>query len=92
MGRAWCFKTIERDGQIELLECSRARHDGWSDAMAIRDVGDARAYRCNATGDIVWTREGSLVEVIDALMNLPAPDAPGAPRLVIGPGPSLWKP
>jgi hypothetical protein len=54
----------------------------WSDALAIRDPGDARAYRCTAEGGVVWDRDGTLVCVLDELLALPRADAPGAPRLV----------
>ncbi|MCA1702206.1 MAG: hypothetical protein LC808_02615, partial [Actinobacteria bacterium] len=35
-------------------------------------------------------REGTLCEVADGLLALPAPPAPGAPRLVIATGPRVW--
>jgi hypothetical protein len=66
--------------------------DGWSDAIAIRDLGDARAFRCDPAGGEVWKREGGLVEVIDGLVDLPAPDQPNAPRLAKATAPELWVP
>lgn len=45
----------------------------WYDTEAI-------AHRCNATDVKVWRAEGTLVEVIAALRELPAPDAENAPR------------
>ncbi len=40
----------------------------------------------------VWEREGTLADVIDGLIELPAPDEPGTPRLVTGRRPILWTP
>ncbi|MFL6141751.1 MAG: hypothetical protein ACJ72N_07765 [Labedaea sp.] len=40
----------------------------------------------------MWQREGGLVDVIDGLMELPAPNESGAPRLVRGTAPRLWTP
>jgi hypothetical protein len=65
---------------------------GWSDAISIRELCNAKAFRCDHTGGTVWKREGGMVEVIDSLIDLPAPDDPRAPRLVIGTAPSLWTP
>jgi len=92
-GGGWVFQPVVIDGGLELLAGWRAwLVDGSTDAIAVRNVGDAKAYRCDATGGEVWGREGSLVEVIDALIELPAPDAPRAPRLVKGRRPILWTP
>lgn len=88
----WRFQPIHLDGELRLLAGSRTWPTGWSDALVIRDVGDAKGFRCDPASGQVWTHEGGLVEVIDALMQLPPPDVPGAPRLVTGRGPTLWTP
>ncbi|WP_253837972.1 hypothetical protein [Actinokineospora globicatena] len=43
-------------------------------------------------GDLVWTRDGGLIEVITHLAALPHPDDPLAPQLIIGRTPTLWTP
>ena len=72
--------------------CAGVPPEGWSDAVAIANRDDARAYRCDPAGGEVWGREGGLAEVIDALIELPAPHEPGAPRLVKAIAQRLWAP
>jgi hypothetical protein len=88
----WQFQPVLVSGELELLTGARVWPDGWSDAIAIRDLTDAKAFRCDPDGGAVWLREGGLVEVVDGLMELPAPDQPGAPKLVRARTPKLWTP
>lgn len=88
----WSFLPIRRDGELELLTGARGWPGGWSDAVAIRDLGDARGFRCDPVGGVVWRREGGMAEVVEGLLELPTPDHPRAPRLVIGTAPGLWTP
>lgn len=88
----WFFQDIHRDGERVLVIGARLWPDGSSEAIAIGDVDDAKAYRCDAAGGLVWTREGGMAEVIDALLDLPAPSEPDAPRLVLGSAPKRWTP
>lgn len=88
----WIFHLVRVDGELHLLVGTRMWPLGWSDAIAIRDVGDAKAFRCDPDGDEVWTYEGGLADVIDAVMELPAPDDPKAPRLVKARGSELRLP
>jgi hypothetical protein len=91
--RRWHFVPNYRLGDVELLVGARVwRPEGWSDAIAIADHDDARAFRCDPAGGEVWGREGGFAEVIDSLIELPAPDEPDAPRLVRGPARRLWVP
>jgi hypothetical protein len=83
-GGGWEFFPLHRDGELVLVVGARAWQDGWSDSFAVRDRGDAKGFRCDPDGGEVWRREGSLIDVVDALRELPAPGQPGAPRLVIG--------
>jgi hypothetical protein len=87
----WSFQPVQVDGHLELLTGARVWPDGWSDAIAIRDRGDAKAFRCDPAGGEVWGREGSLAEVIDGLLELPEPGQPGAPTLVKARA-QLWTP
>lgn len=88
----WVFQPVLVDGGLELLVGARTWPYGWSDAIAIRDLRDAKAFRCDPAGGEVWQREGGLVEVIDGLVELPAPGQPGAPRLVRAKAVTLWTP
>lgn len=78
---AWFFQPVLVESELELLVGVRTWPHGWSDTIAIRDLGDAKAFRYDPAGGDVWQREGGLVEVIDGLLELPAPDQAGAPRL-----------
>jgi hypothetical protein len=91
-GVGWFFRPLLVEGRVELLTGARMWPDQWSDAIAIRNLGDARAFRCDPAGGEVWKHEGGLVEVIDSLVALPAPHEPHAPRLVKATAPKLWTP
>ncbi len=52
------------------------------DTCAIRLLADTAAAR----GGVVWKQSGSLNDTIAALLELPAPDQPGAPNLIIASG------
>lgn len=88
----WAFLPIHDDNVLILLTGVRVWPDGSSDAFAIRDAADARAYRCNPVGGVVWLLEGDTTEVLDGVLGLPNPSDPRAPRLVIGTAPRLWTP
>jgi hypothetical protein len=89
----WVFAPIRTDGDLQLLAGWRVWPLGWSDAIAVRDVGDATAFRCDPAGGDVWHREGSLASVLDELIELPAPGERLAPTLVKGSyRPTLWAP
>jgi hypothetical protein len=89
--RGWSFRAAGIDTGGFLVGWFVWPHN-WMDALTIADEGDVRADRCDPDGGVVWKRDGSLVDVVAALLELPSPDAPNAPRLVIGKGHSLWTP
>lgn len=73
------------------------------DAVVVRDEDDATAYRSRvdegdvnfnamAPGNVVWWRDGDVPAVVDELLDLPRPDEPKAPRLVVPTPSSLWVP
>jgi len=73
---------------------------GWpefDDRIQINDENDAIATRAATdveanTNDVVWSYEGGTLATINALLELPKPHEPGAPRLAHR-GPSgLWLP
>jgi hypothetical protein len=60
----WFFRPLLVEGRVELLTAARMWPDQWSDAIAIRNLGDARAFRCDPAGGEVWKREGLRREVL----------------------------
>lgn len=82
-------------GVPQRVEAVRDWGAGWRDAISIRDRGDVLGIRCFVgvqPPELVWERTGSLTELIDALLGLPAPGERLAPPLVIGSAPALWLP
>jgi hypothetical protein len=57
------------------------------DAIRIRMDTDALGVRVDSEGGLLWHRDGDLTTVVDALLELPAPWDPRAPRLIIGSAP-----
>ncbi|HEX7661169.1 MAG TPA: hypothetical protein VF444_16990 [Pseudonocardiaceae bacterium] len=88
----WTFLPTTVDGEVTELHGIRGWPQGWADAMRVRYLTDAAAVRCDYTGAITWRCEGTLTDVIDGLLCLPAPGDRLAPRLVIDAGPALWTP
>jgi hypothetical protein len=86
----WVFLPTSIDGHLVQLQAVRTWPEGWADAVHIRYVTDAAGLRTNYTGEVTWQREGTLSEVINGLIALPAPSDRLAPRLVIARGPQLW--
>jgi hypothetical protein len=82
-------------GSPDLLVYIHPWPDGSTDALAVKGETDALAERTNPDGDPVWRHEGTLTDAIDALREVPPPNAANAPRLVL-PGratrPDLWRP
>jgi hypothetical protein len=88
----WIFATVAQDGEVTHVQGVRAWPDYWTDAIGVRYTTDAQGLRADPTGHVVWKREGSLAEVVSALLELPAPSTGNAPRLAIGSAPRLWTP
>jgi len=88
----WRFLPEYRDGELELVTGIRIWPDGWTEAVAIRSQDDAKAFRCDPAGGEVWGREGGLAEVLDSLIDLPAPHTRHAPTLVKARAPRPWIP
>ena len=64
----------------------------WGDMIQIRNINDAAAVRLNPRKEMVWKYTGGMTSAIDELLELPHPDDPHAPRLVIGTVRGLWTP
>ncbi|WP_158852379.1 hypothetical protein [Saccharothrix deserti] len=82
------------DGVPTEVDGFRLWPDGRHDAIRVRSSTDAMALR--ADGDeppgIVWERAGSLSDVVEGLLSLPAPTQRFAPRLIVASAPALWLP
>jgi hypothetical protein len=83
----WAFFPTVLDAQIVHIYGMRTWPEGWADVICIRGTTDAAALRSDYTGSVTWQRDGTLTDVIDGLIALPAPDDRLAPRLVIGQAP-----
>lgn len=91
----WRFlQPFTAGGHVVQVQAYRAWPGGWVDVLRVRAVTDAAGLRSDGGSPpgIVWSRDGGVADVVDALLTLPPPDAPGAPRLVRGTGPGLWTP
>jgi hypothetical protein len=86
----WMFLPTIEDGQLVEVHGVRMWPEGWADAIRVRYTTDAVGLRNDHAGGITWHLEGTLAEIVDGLIALPAPSDRLAPRLVIGRGPMLW--
>lgn len=80
------------NGEPVEVDGFRARPDGWTDAIRVRSPTDSMALRSDGgePPGIVWERTGTLIQVVEGLLGLPAPDTRLAPRLVPVRAPRLW--
>lgn len=89
----WRFVPLRgRDGELTELRGVRMWPGGYADALRLHYVTDAAAVRFDHAGGLLWQRTGTLVDVVDGLLALPAPDHPGAPHLVTTTLERQWKP
>jgi len=84
----WQFLPLHEAG--ELIGFAGLRRSGEStiDVLQVFDRHDCRAARLvmdapDAPGGIVWRFDGGLTEAVQELRSLPAPDEPGAPKLIV---------
>lgn len=87
---SWAFVPAVADGELVAIQGWRAWPNRWSDGIRILYVSEAMALRCDPAGWVTWRCEGTLVEVVNALLELPEPD--DSPHLVIDRAPVLWAP
>ncbi|MFE9747590.1 hypothetical protein ACFYOT_22030 [Saccharothrix saharensis] len=83
----WRFLPIEA-GRSQI-DGFRRWPDGWSDAIRIKDSGDALGLRLDRDHAITWEYAGALAEVVQELLLLPQPSSRLAPRLAKGKGPRV---
>ncbi len=94
----WRFLPIEGDEKTAVLEGFKAWPAGWRDCIRVREENDALGLRIRVPSDrhtspeITWEYSGTLDEVCQELLALPAPETRHAPNLVIGSAPKLWTP
>ena len=88
----WNFLPTVVDGELTEVHGFLTWPGGWADAVRVRHTTDAAGLRIDCDGGITWTREGSLTEVIQGLISLPAPSDRLAPRLVFASAPKLFVP
>lgn len=95
--RGYLFHAVrDEDGEVTVLVGAY----GWPDCydrLHIWDEREAIAARMVPSGrhgadDVVWTYEDGAVGTIQALLDLPDPDQPGAPRLARRAPSGLWLP
>lgn len=87
-GAGWLFRPLGDPASPAGI--AGVRHWGqYSDFLFILGRTETRAVRLladapGAPGGIVWSQEGALAQTVPALLELPAPDEPAAPRLILG--------
>jgi hypothetical protein len=98
--RGFVFHAIrDEDGEVRVLVGAY----GWPswppyyDRLHIWDEHEAIAARAVPSGrhgaeDVVWTYSDDALATIQALLELPGPDEPGAPRLARRAPSDLWLP
>ena len=68
----WTLRPVVDDHhEVTVVQGVRVYPQGWVDAIGVRYTTDAQALRCDPDGHVVWKRTGTLVEVFDALRELP---------------------
>lgn len=72
--RGWKFFPLTRCGELTQINGLRAWPGGCTDAIRVRYTTDAAGIRCDCVGGVVWRFDGTLADVVDGLLALPAPD------------------
>ena len=91
----WRFSVVHGGGsvtQVKGIYLWHTRSLPWADMFQIRNINDVAAIRLTPLKEMVWKYEGGMTGAIDALLELPHPDEPNAPRLVIATVQGLWLP
>ena len=69
----WLFMPVDEDGELVELRGVKLWPSGWVDTMALRDVDEAAALRCDPDGCPSWRCGGTLIDIVEALFALPVP-------------------
>lgn len=79
----WMFMPKVKNGVCLAVQGICAWPQGFADTFHCESVDDAAAQRIDYHGAVTWSESGTLVEVIDKIVDeLISPDDPLAPRLV----------
>ncbi|WP_158880434.1 hypothetical protein [Amycolatopsis anabasis] len=94
--RGFRFQHIrDDDGHISAVIGSYGWRDCY-DRIQIHGENDAVAARATTDSlpgeDVLWSFEGDVLSAIQALLELPRPDEPGAPQLARRGSTALWLP
>lgn len=92
--RGWVFDPgFDDRGQLDRVKGIFGWHaEGVVDLVRVKSQTEAAAMRCDRSGGLLWEREGTTAYVLGELLELPSPDDPRAPRLVLASAPRLWTP
>lgn len=93
-GEAWTFRELDDiDGLTALYGRREYPRHNQMDAMKVLSETEVRAQRTRIGDGLLWHMDGTLGDVVDALLNLPDPGVPHAPHLILGSMPQkLWTP
>ena len=73
----------DESGNVQSVRLSWYYPDGFAECIGILNNTDVTAIRTNPLDEVVWTKSGTLVDVVDTLLAIPVPASPLAPSLVI---------
>ncbi|MEA5367195.1 hypothetical protein VA596_47245 [Amycolatopsis sp., V23-08] len=92
--RKWLFLPgFDSEGQLDRVTGQFIWDvDGFVDALRVKSQTDAAAMRVQRGSGVVWDCNGTAAEVLQRLVELPAPSDRLAPRLVVAAAPRLWTP
>jgi hypothetical protein len=89
----WVFIHRQDDQGVDQIDAFRTWPNNYLDAISVRSATDANGLRTiTDEHGIVWSRAGTLDDVVHGLLELPTPGARNAPRLVVARAPRLWTP
>jgi hypothetical protein len=88
----WRFTAAVHHGEVSSVHGVHVWPGGWADAIGVLSTSDTQGVRADRSGQLVWKREGCLLDVVGHLLELPAPETRTAPRLALGTAPPLWLP
>jgi hypothetical protein len=71
------------DGGPAMRVYIRPWPDNSADSLMFSDPDGAYAERVNPNGEPVWQLTGTVAKTVAALLALPPPDAPDAPRAIL---------
>ncbi|HKS45529.1 MAG TPA: hypothetical protein VJT49_10525 [Amycolatopsis sp.] len=87
----WVFQHWYDAGVLTKVNGLYQWPGGFVDAIRVKGPTDTSGMRCDHADGVLWELVGTLAEVVDGLLALPAPGR-GGPQLVVASGPQLWMP